>query len=85
MEQPVLWGRRIGLQQDFLVTSEDSFWRNSESRSAPEGMPRSFFVEIEAEFLDVAVMKAVPGHSQVLADSVLTGALPGFDVETTFA
>ena len=42
-------------------------------------------MEVEAEFQDVAVMEAVPGHSQVLADSVLTGAFSGFDVETTFA
>ena len=42
-------------------------------------------MEVEAEFQDVAVMEAVPGHSQILARSVFTGALPGLDVETTFA
>ena len=42
-------------------------------------------MEVEAKFQGVAVMEMVPGHSQVLADSVLNGAFPGFYVETTFA
>ena len=35
-------------------------------------------------FQDVMIVKAIPGHSQVLADPVFTGALPGLDVKTTF-
>ena len=45
----------------------------------------TFFVEIEAELQDVLIIEAVPGHSQVLAGSVFTEALPGFDVEASFA
>ena len=30
------------------------------------------------------IVEAIPGHSQVIADIVFTGALPGLDAESTF-
>ena len=42
-------------------------------------------VEVEAEFQEIMVIQAVPGHSEVLTGSVLTRAFPGLDTQTTFA
>ena len=42
-------------------------------------------VEVEAEFQEITVIQAVPGHPEVLAGYVLSRAFPGFDTETSFA
>ena len=42
-------------------------------------------MEVEAEFQEITVIQAVPGHPEVLAGSILTRAFPGFDTETSFA
>ena len=41
-------------------------------------------VKVEAELEQVVIVEVIPGHPQVLADSVFTGALPGLDAESTF-
>ena len=42
-------------------------------------------MEIEAELQDELIFEAIPGHSQILAGSVLSGALPGLDTKASFA
>ena len=42
-------------------------------------------MEVEAEFQEITVIQAVPGHPEVLAGYVLSRAFPGFDTETSFA
>ena len=41
-------------------------------------------MEVETEFENIMIVEAIPGHSQVLADSVFTGTLPGLDLKPTF-
>ena len=42
-------------------------------------------MEIEAEHQEIMIFETIPGHSKILADSVFTGAFPGFYAEPTFA
>ena len=43
--------------------------------------PSGLLVEVEAELEQIMIDEVIPGHTQVLTDSVLTGAFPGFDAE----
>ena len=42
-------------------------------------------MQIESEFEQITILETIPGHPQVLADTIFPGALPGFDLEPTFA
>ena len=50
---------------------------------APLSFPGGPLIKVELQ--DVLIVEGIPGHSQILAGSVFTGALPGFDVEAPFA
>ena len=45
------------------------------------GESRVFHVEVEVEFQKIMIIQAVPGHSQILTDSVLLRTFPGFCLE----
>ena len=41
-------------------------------------------MEIEAKLQEIMIFEAIPGHLKILANSVFTGAFPGFYAEPTF-
>ena len=42
-------------------------------------------MKVKAEFQEITIIETIPGHPKVLANSVFTGAFPGFYAESTFA
>ena len=42
-------------------------------------------MEVEAELQEIMIFETIPGHPKVLANSLFTGAFPGFYAESTFA
>ena len=41
-------------------------------------------MEIEAELQEIMIFEVISGHPKILANSVFTGAFPGFYAESTF-
>ena len=42
-------------------------------------------MKVKAEFQEITIVETIPGHPKVLANSIFTGALPGFYTKSTFA
>ena len=49
---------------------------------APLSFPGGPLIKVELQ--DVLIVEVIPGHSQIFAGSLFSGALPGLDMKASF-